>query len=115
MARKQSSKFGATDDLFNFSNSNNKEQEVQKVQEVEKEENKERIISEKNNIEKRVPITKYGTTQGKKGMKMKRINMGFSDDIHYYIHHESRKRGISASRFVNEIIEEYMKKNPYIY
>ena len=48
-----------------------------------------------------------GTTQGKKGQKLKRINMAFSDDNHYYVTHESRRRGISATAFVNMIIDQY--------
>lgn len=111
MARKQSSKFGVTDDLFKFvdnKETENTTQEVREVQEVQ-----QYIIG--NNIinKERIPVNEYGSTQGKKGMKMKRINMGFSDQVHYYLHHESRKRGISISRFVNEIIMEYMKEHPY--
>lgn len=52
-----------------------------------------------------------GTTQGKKGQKLKRINMAFSDLNHDYITHESRRRGISATAFVNLIIDEYINKN----
>ena len=49
----------------------------------------------------------YGTTQGKKGQRAKRINMAFSDVNHEYITKESRRRGISATAFVNKIIDEY--------
>lgn len=51
-----------------------------------------------------------GRTQGKKGMKLKRINMAFSDENHEYITKESRRRGISATAFVNQIIELYKNK-----
>lgn len=51
-----------------------------------------------------------GTTQGKKGQKLKRINMAFSDENHEYVTKESRRRGISATAFVNLIIDEYKNK-----
>lgn len=63
--------------------------EVQEVQEIQKE---------------------IGTTQGKKGFKLKRINMAFSDINHAYVTQESRRRGISSTAFVNLIIDEYRNK-----
>lgn len=51
------------------------------------------------------------TGQGKKGQKVKRINMSFTDDIYLYISTESRKRGMSSSVFVNTIIAKFMKDN----
>jgi predicted DNA binding CopG/RHH family protein len=48
-----------------------------------------------------------GTTQGKKGQKLKRINMAFSDINHEYITKESRRQGISSTAFVNMIIDKY--------
>lgn len=80
MARNKPSTFGVTKDL-DFGT-------VQEVQEVKKE---------------------YGKTQGKKGLKLKRINMGFSDDNHDYITKESRKLGMSATAFVNMIIDLHRK------
>ena len=43
-------------------------------------------------------------TQGRKGQKAKRINMAFSDENHKWITMESRRRGISATQYVNDII-----------
>lgn len=54
-----------------------------------------------------LPKKEIGNTQGKKGMKLKRINMAFSDDNHDYITRKSRQMGISATAFVNLIIEQY--------
>lgn len=56
----------------------------------------------------------YGTTQGKKGQHAKRINMAFSDDNHDFITRESRRQGMSATAFVNMIIDEYKKKKEII-
>lgn len=57
------------------------------------------------------PIKEIGTTQGKKGYKLKRINMAFSDVNHAYITFESRRRGLSATAFVNEIIDKFRAEN----
>lgn len=62
------------------------EQEAQKAQEVQKE---------------------VGTTQGKKGQKLKRINMAFGDVNHDFITKESRMQGMTVTAFVNWIIEQY--------
>lgn len=85
---------GLFDDLERQRNDLKETQQVQPVQEVQEE--KVKVI--------------YGHTQGKKGHKVKRINMGFSDENHEYITMESRRRGMSASAFVNMIIEEHSKK-----
>ena len=60
------------------------------------------MVQQEQQIKKEI-----GSTQGKKGQKLKRINMAFSDDNHYYVTHESRRRGISATAFVNMIIDQY--------
>lgn len=93
MAKGRTSSFkDAGNDLFGKSGSEHEEQQVQVVQEAQEEQQRE-----------------YGTTQGKKGQHAKRINMAFSDANHEYITKESRRRGISATAFVNQIIDEYKK------
>ena len=92
MAKGRSSSFmDAGDDLFGGGEKKSTQQ-VQVVQEVHEEQQRE-----------------YGTTQGRKGQHAKRINMAFSDANHEYITKESRRRGISATAFVNQIIDEYKK------
>lgn len=72
--------------------------EVMKVQETQE-------VQEVHEVKKDI-----GTTQGKKGFKLKRINMAFSDINHDYVTKESRRRGMSATAFVNQILDEYRKK-----
>lgn len=60
--------------------------------------------NEKTNIE-------YGSTQGKKGQKLPRINLGFSTENHNYLKFESRRRGLTITAFINLIIEEHRRKN----
>lgn len=48
-----------------------------------------------------------GVTQGRRGQKAKRINMAFSDENYSYITFESRRRGLSATAFVNAVLEQY--------
>lgn len=93
MAKGRTSSFkDVGNDLFGNKGREREEQQVQVVQEVHEE-----------------PRREYGTTQGKKGQHAKRINMAFSDANHEYITKESRRRGISATAFVNQIIDEYKK------
>ena len=95
MARNKTSNYNVTEGL-NF----NVTQEVQEVQEINA--NAQQVQEVKKEI---------GNTQGKKGMKLKRINMAFSDDNHDYITRKSRQMGISATAFVNLIIEQYKNNN----
>lgn len=53
-----------------------------------------------------------GTTQGKKGHKLPRMNMAFSRVNYEYIRKMSSLNGISATEFVNKIIEAYMSAHP---
>lgn len=91
MAKGRTSSFSdAGDGLFGNKEENKTTQQVQVVQEAQEEQNRE-----------------YGTTQGKKGQHAKRINMAFSDANHEYITKESRRQGMSATAFVNMIIDQY--------
>lgn len=49
-------------------------------------------------------------TQGRKGHKLPRINMAFTPENHEYIKRTSRQQGISATEFVNNLIEEDKKR-----
>lgn len=48
-----------------------------------------------------------GETRGRKGMKLPRINMCFSDKNYEYIKYESCRRGMSNTQFVNMILQKY--------
>lgn len=103
MAKMRTSKFGVDEELFLGNKEETQDvQETQKVQEVQKaqevQEEQQRVQEYKKEV---------GSTQGKKGQKLKRINMAFSDVNHTYITFESRRRGLSATAFVNLIIAEY--------
>ena len=92
MARNKVSNFSADEGLFDkFKNA----QEVQEVQEV--------AINPS--------VKEIGSTQGKKGQKLKRINMAFSDINHQFIVSQSRKNGVSATAFVNSILDAYRNQN----
>lgn len=54
-------------------------------------------------------------TQGKKGAKCDRINMAFTPENFDYINIVSRINGMSKTKFVNFMIEEYRKQNSEIY
>lgn len=48
-----------------------------------------------------------GSTQGKKGQKLKRINMAFSDLNYEFIKRESIRKGYTMTEFINHIIDSY--------
>lgn len=105
MARNHTSKFGVADELFEKRKNTQEVQEdmtnnTQQVQEVQE------VITD-NTQEVQEVLKEIGSTQGKKGIKLKRINMAFSDVNYEYITIESRRRGLSATKFVNEIINQY--------
>lgn len=54
-------------------------------------------------------------TQGRKGMKLDRMNMAFSPANYDYIRVMSAIRGQSMTQFVNEIIMEDRQKNGKVY
>lgn len=95
MARNKISNFSADEGLFDKFKNAQEVQYVQQVQEVK--------ISQ--------TVKEIGSTQGKKGQKLKRINMAFSDANHEFIVTESRKNGISATAFVNRILDAYRNQN----
>lgn len=90
MARNKPSGFGVADDL-----GYNKTQEVQEDNTRSTRSNGD-VVQEVHEV--------MPATQGRKGNKMKRINMAFSDENHEWITKESRRRGISATQYVNDLI-----------
>lgn len=56
-----------------------------------------------------------GKTSGRKGVKMKRINMAFTPANYDYIRTVSKLRGESMSEFVNAIIAGSMERNSELY
>ncbi|MEE1229385.1 MAG: hypothetical protein U0K57_10505 [Lachnospiraceae bacterium] len=53
-----------------------------------------------------------GSTQGRKGMKLKRMTMAMSDDNHEYVFSEAKRLGISATAFVNQVLDLYREDHP---
>lgn len=102
MARNKTSNFSADEGLFDNLKSTQQVQEVNTIS-----------ISSTSSLHNKFTQQpkEIGTTQGKKGQKLKRINMAFSDINHEYIVRESRKIGISATAFVNQIIDLYRTQN----
>lgn len=50
-------------------------------------------------------VIRFGATQGRKGLKLPRINMGFSPENHDWLRLRSRQRGMTITEFVNEILD----------
>lgn len=56
-----------------------------------------------------------GTTQGRMGCKLHRINMAFSDEVHEYITTMARVRGETITQFTNYIFQKSIADNAEIY
>ncbi len=107
MARNKSSMFGAADGLFSADSLNEQAslsnaQEVQEVQQVQEVQEVHEV-----HVQDTVMKKKLGSTQGRKGVKLKRINLAFDDMNYEYIRLEAKRRGKTITEFVNGIIEDY--------
>lgn len=119
MARNKSSLFGAADGLFSGDNvlqqesldythevhdthDAQAEHKVQNTQEKNLTHETQEVQAENVGIKRTL-----GSTQGRKGEKLKRINLAFDDVNYEYVRIESRRRGKNITEFVNEIIEDY--------
>ena len=119
MARNKSSLFGAADGLFSGDNVLQQEspehaheahgahdvqteQEAQKVNATHEEQDVHEVQVGNVGIKRAL-----GSTQGRKGEKLKRINLAFDDVNYEYVRIESRRRGKNITEFVNAIIEDY--------
>ena len=56
-----------------------------------------------------------GKTSGRKGLRLRRINMAFTPDTYDYIHTMSRVRGESMTDFVNKLVREHLQANADTY
>lgn len=55
------------------------------------------------------------STQGRKGAKLPRINMAFSPESLEYLRVMAALRGVSVTRYVNDLVERDMAQNSEIY
>ena len=121
MARKRSSSFGADEGLFdNFSSQPTQQVQDQphthEVHEAYEVPGKDivppvHMAQEVHQVQEIMPGRELGSTQGKKGQKLPRMNVAFSDENHAYLTYISRRRGLSATAFVNLIIDEYRRND----
>lgn len=112
MARNKTSKFGAAEGLFATQEQEALDvqnvQEVQEIQEVQE----EKTIKETKKVQQVQDVhEEMPATQGKKGAKAKRLNLAYSDANYEYISKESRKRGLTMTQFLNDIIATYREYN----
>lgn len=56
-----------------------------------------------------------GNTQGRKGAKLPRINMAFSPQSLEYLRVMAALRGVSVTRYVNDLVERDMVQNSEVY
>ena len=56
-----------------------------------------------------------GRTQGRKGCKMQRINLAFSDENMKLIQIMSKSMGITQTKFVNQVLDNWRGENQDLY
>ena len=56
-----------------------------------------------------------GKTRGRKGIKMLRINMAFTPEIHEYIRTMAQVRGQTVTQFTEAVFRKSMEDNAEIY
>lgn len=72
---------------------------------------KPRKVLEAYNPERAAEMSAAGTTRGRKGCAMHRINMAFTDEVHDYIKTMARVCGMSITEFTNRVFENHMEEN----
>ena len=65
--------------------------------------------------EKAAEMAAAGTTRGRKGCALHRINMAFSDEVHEYITIMARVRGETITQFTNYIFKKSIEDNAEVY
>lgn len=65
--------------------------------------------------EKEQVIAGLRGTQGNKGKKLKRINMGFNEEIYDYVKTMARASGITMTDFINLALLDNKKRNIDVY
>lgn len=61
------------------------------------------------------PAQSVGTTQGRKGAKLPRINMAFSAESLDYLRVMSALKGMSITKYVNDLVEQDRARNTETY
>lgn len=61
------------------------------------------------------PAQAIGSTQGRKGAKLPRINMAFSTESLDYLRVMSALKGMSVTRYVNDLVEQDRARNAEAY
>lgn len=79
------------------------------------EETKERKPRKTYNAQEAEEIMNTLQTTGRKGLKLPRINLAFTPEIHEYIVTMSRVRGENLTQFVNKVLAEHMEEHRDIY
>ena len=54
------------------------------------------------------------TTSGRKGVRMHRINMAFTDDNYSFIKHAAVRYGRTMTQMVNDIITRFISEHPEV-
>ena len=90
-------------------------QEATAVPDAQQEEKQDRKPRKTYTTEEAQQFMESGSTQGRSGLKAKRINMAFSPSVHEYITVMSRVRGETISQFTEHVFRQHMEENADLY
>lgn len=110
MARNKTSRFAIMDDI-SFMEKVEEQENAKMTEPAEKKEAPAaaQLPKKKKNQKNVKKPLEYGESQGKKGLKLSRLNVGLSDLNYEYATKEARRRGMKISEFLNVMIEDYRK------
>lgn len=86
-------------------------QEAQEIIEEQPKRKERRTYTEQEKAE----ILQSLHTAGRKGVRLPRINLAFSPEVHEYITTMSRARGETLTEFCNLVLREHMEKHRDLY
>lgn len=103
-------------DLFFTANDTQQAQDVQQAQEARKtykaqEASKEQLEATIQEMQAYIEAQETRRTQGRKGLKMPRMNMSFTPSNMDYLKTMAGINGMTITRFMNHVIEQHAEAN----
>lgn len=86
-------------------------QEVQEIHETQDTRKKRRTYTNQEAAE----FLKEMNTSGRKGLKLPRINIGFSPDVYDYVKTMANAAGMNYTDFVNKVLRDHMESHQDVY
>ena len=92
-------------------------EQAQEPQQAQETQEPQRVLVKGTNYtaEEIRELREAGTTTGRKGVKMIRVNMAFTPTVHDYIRTMAKVRGQTITQFTNHVFKKSMIENAELY